>query len=299
MAEQPVELSQRKLEIEVEKLREEIGKIREDRRWWNRHLAVLGALCGVAATFLVGFSQFQDASKRNELDIRRADRDERRREVDNGLRLAQFVLDQRDDWLTTTDPEAQARFVRIVTALLPPEEASRLLAAVSTVATQAATVSALSTAAANLPAEQAQRVQQSLTAPPSTARPPTVAPPSPTPTAGPATATRPDAPELPALTVFGHAPDGVDRGAAQRIVSALPRALRAAVVERVGDRGPRETGEVRIYSPGQRAAAERIVVALGPLTERELGRAVPFRIVDISGSYRNLPTDRLEIWFPR
>ncbi len=297
MAEQPVELSQRKLEIEVEKLREEIGKIREDRRWWNRHLAVLGALCGVAATFLVGFSQFQDSSKRNELDIRRADRDERRREVDNGLRLAQFVLDQRDDWLMTADPEAQARFVRIVTALLPPEEASRLLAAVSTVATQAATVSALSTAAASLPAEQAQRVQQSLTAPPSTAPPPAPTPtPGPTPAPGPAPAARPD---LPALIVFGHAPDAVDRGAAQRIVAALPQALRAATVERVGDRGPRGTGEVRIYSPEQRTTAERIIEALGPLTERELGRTVPFRIVDISGNYRNLPTDRLEIWFPR
>ncbi len=291
MAEQPVELSQRKLEIEVEKLREEIGKIREDRRWWNRHLAVLGALCGVAATFAVGFSQFQDSSKRNELDIHRADRDERRREVENGLRLAQFVLDRREDWLTTTDPEAQARFVRIVSALLPPDEASRLLVAVSTVATQAATVSALGTAAASLPPPQAQRVQQSLTAPSATATRPT-APAQPSP--GPAAQ-----PDLPPLTVFAHVPDAVDRGAAQRIVASLPPALRAAGVERVGDRGPRDTGEVRIYSPDQRATAERIVAALGPLSERELGRAVPFRIVDISGSYRNLPTDRLEIWFPR
>lgn len=291
MADQPEELSRRKLKIEVEKLREEIAKIREDRRWWNRHLAVLGALCGVAATFLVGFSQFQrDSRKRNELDINRANREEGRREVESGLRLAQFVLDRRDDWLTTTDPEAQARFVRIVNELLPPKESSRLLAAVSTVATQAATVSALSTAAASLPAEQAQRVQQSLNAPPSTA--PTLVP-------RPPAASRSDAPALPALIVFAHVPDGVDRGAAQRIIAALPPALRAAGVERVGERGPRETGEVRIYSPDQRAAAERIIAALGPLTERELGRAVPFRIVDISGNYRNLPTDRLEIWFPR
>jgi len=61
----------------------------------------------------------------------------------------------------------------------------------------------------------------------------------------------------------------------------------------------RETGEVRYYRPADSAAATALARQLEAAVLARDGRRISFRPVDISRSFPNLPTGRMEVWFPQ
>ena len=103
------------------------------------------------------------------------------------------------------------------------------------------------------------------------------------------------------LVVFVHVARRDDRAGAAAIASSLGPEWPLAGVEYVPAWGAqaRTTGEVRYYRPGDAAAAADLARLLVAETRVRTGKEVAFRAIDISRTFPNLPTGRIEVWFPQ
>lgn len=269
-----------KLEREIEKLREDVAKTRQDRSLYNRHLPALGPLLGVLATFTVGYitydlgrSQQAATEAREQAAQRLREREDERQATEAGLRLAQFALGHRSEFLDGS-PDAQQRFVGLVTALLDPEPRAKLLAGLKLIATQAPVLDRIGQAQQTLPGQAAP--------------------------AAAAKETR--------LTLYAHVARPQDRDAAARVLDQVAELDRArntspaidrAVIEFVPPAVPLQAVELRFYHEDQRATAEQVGGLLREAAQLE--GVSGFAAVDvryIGDRYGELPRGRAEVWFP-
>jgi hypothetical protein len=269
-----------KLRIEKQKLAEEARKLQGDRHWWVRHVAVAGALCGVLATSMLGYSQFQDSRAKNALDAERAIRADhrqtlelQRQQLETRLKLVEFGLKNGQEFLGG-DLDRQRRFVLLVRGLMPDAEAMLLLDTLGRVATQAPIVSLIAQ----------ERTSLSTTG-----------------TAAGAAAAPGSQPPAEQLRVFSHIWEDNDRRLAVEIVAGLGEQFPSGGVEYVSswNARPRAAGEVRFYRSAQAPTARALADLLRERTRAATGQEVEFRAVDISGTYPNLPGGRVEVWFPK
>src|SRR6185312_8464098 len=191
------------------------------------------------------------------------------------------------------------RAVRLVQALLPPDEAGRMLDAIGNAATQAEVLSEVAHSKQQLAVSDAVAPRPVATgiAPVRPPPMPVVAPPPPPPSGPqPVPALAPPAtPGLP-LTIYYHVQRADDRELASAVAGAVaPRQFRSAGIQ-VIPQGP-SSAQVRYYKPAQKAAAQALADLLSQQLETLTGKAVPFRPVDISATFPNLPSDRMEVWF--
>lgn len=270
-----------KLSTEIEKLREDVAKTRQDRGVYNRHLPAIGPLLGVLATFAVGYvtydlgrSQQAATEGRERAAEKLREREDERQATEMGLRLAQFALANRTEFLEGS-PEAQQRFVGLVTELLDPEPRAKLLAGLKLIATQAPVLDRIGQAQQTLPARAA-----------------------PPPVAGQETR----------LTLYTHVVRAQDRDEAHRLLDRakelaqarnLVPAIGQEVIELVPSAAPRQGVEVRFYHEDQRAAAQQIAGLLREAAQQEgVGGFADVHVEHIRGRYGELPRGRAEVWFP-
>jgi hypothetical protein len=215
------------------------------------------------------------ALKRIELHIR---------QVESGINLSQFAINQRALFLSANADE-QVRAIRLVLALLPNEEARRMLDAYGKLATQAAVLN------------EVEESRQVLAATPPIATP------------GPSAATpvrRPSPPvgsPLPAptdqrLTIYYHVQRSEDRDLANQVAGFVAQDQFPSAGVQLIPEGP-SAAQVRYYKPGQKGAAETLARRLSAQIHELTGEDVAFKAVDISATFPNLPSDRMEVWFAR
>ena len=269
-----------KLSTEIEKLREDVAKTRQDRGLYNRHLPALGPLLGVLATFIVGYVTYdlgrsqQAATESRERSAQRLrEREDERQATEAGLRLAQFALANRSEFLEGS-PDAQGRFVGLVTELLDPEPRAKLLAGLKLIATQAPVLDRIG---------QAQRTLPRRAAPPAEA-------------------------QDTHLTLYAHVARPQDRDDARRILDRVAELDRArnlspaidrAVIEVVPSAAPLGAVELRFYHQDQRATAEQVAGLLREAVRQEGVGGIPDVSVQYVGDrYGALPRGRAEVWFP-
>jgi hypothetical protein len=101
--------------------------------------------------------------------------------------------------------------------------------------------------------------------------------------------------------VFSHIWEENDRRLAGEIVAGLGEQFPSAGVEYVPswNAKPRVAGEVRFYRTAQEPTARALADMLRERTRAATGREVEFRALDISGTFPNLPSGRVEVWFPK
>lgn len=263
-----------KLSTEIEKLREDVAKTRQDRGLYNRHLPALGPLLGVLATFVVGYVTFELGRSQQEAAQRLREREDERQATESGLRLAQFALANRTEFLEGS-PEAQQRFVSLVTELLDPEPRAKLLAGLKLIATQAPVLDRIGQAQQTLPGR---------------------------------------APAQPAgaqdarLLLYPHIVRAQDRDEVHRVLGRarelarernLPALIEHGNIEVVATGAPQQGVEIRIYYEDQRAAAEQAALLLREAAQQEgVGRFSDVTVKYIGDRYGNLPRGRAEVWFP-
>lgn len=270
-----------KLSTEIEKLREDVAKTRQDRGLYNRHLPALGPLLGVLATFTVGYvtydlgrSQQRAAEGRERAAERLREREDERQATESGLRLAQFALANRSEFLEGS-PEAQQRFVGLVTELLDPEPRAKLLAGLKLIATQAPVLDRIGQAQQALPARAPAK--------PAEARD-----------------TR--------LTLYSHIARAQDRDDARRVLDRVTELDRArnlspaidrAVIELVPSAAAPQAVELRFYHEDQRATAEQVAGLLREAAQQEgVNGLSDVRVEYVGDRYGALPRGRAEVWFP-
>lgn len=108
-------------------------------------------------------------------------------------------------------------------------------------------------------------------------------------------------PHVTSLQVFAHVADKGDSAAAEAIGRNLGPQWPLAGVEYVPAWGSqlRTAGEVRYYRPDDKSAATKLAGALEAATRSRTGSAIPFKAIDISKTFPNLPGGRIEVWFPQ
>ncbi len=324
-SEQPGEASDLEgVTLQREKLRAEVRKLKVDNSLANR---LFTTILSVSAVVIAG-SQIWMAAQQREADQVRADHDETLkqielhiRQVESGLKLSQFAIDQRTLFLAASADE-QVRAVRLVQALLPPEEAGRMLDAMGKVATQAEVLSEVALGKQQLSSYQSPLVRSTpAPSPPQVSPPPAPpAPRSPAPASSapaPAQSTAANAPGpaaspavtpqvVPApaaiaglpLTLYYHVQRAEDRDLANAVAAALaPQKFPSAGVQII-PQGPTQA-QVRYYKPAQKEAAQALAELLSQQVSAQTGAAVPFKPVDISATFPNLPGGRMEVWFAR
>ena len=271
--------------LQREKLEAEVRKLKVDNSLANR---LFTTILSVSAVLIAG-SQMWMAYQQRSADRARADRDEslkqielHLRQVESGINLSQFAINQRALFLSS-DADEQIRAVRLVQALLPSDEALRMLDAYGKLATQAQVLS------------EVELGKQTLAAAPVTATP---APPATAPTP-PVTGTSPPPVDTAQqrLTIYYHVQRSEDRDLANQVASSVATAgdFPAAGVQLI-PRGP-ASAEVRYYKTSQAAAAEMLARMLTAQVLALTGKEVAFRARDISKMFPNLPSDRMEAWF--
>ena len=129
--------------LQREKLEAEVRKLKVDNSLANR---LFTTILSISAVLIAG-SQMWMAYQQRSADRARADRDEslkqielHLRQVESGISLSQFAINQRALFLSA-DADEQIRAVRLVRALLPNDEALRMLEAYGKLATQAQVLS--------------------------------------------------------------------------------------------------------------------------------------------------------------
>ena len=273
--------------LQREKLEAEVRKLKVDNSLANR---LFTTILSVSAVLIAG-SQMWMAYQQRSADRARADRDEslrqielHLRQVESGINLSQFAINQRALFLSS-DADEQIRAVRLVQALLPSDEALRMLDAYGKLATQAQVLS------------EVELGKQTLAAAPVIATP---APPATSPTP-PVTRTSPPPVDETArgqrLTIYYHVQRSEDRDLANQVASSVAATgdFPAAGVQLIS-RGP-TSAEVRYYKASQAAAAEMLARMLTAQVLALTGKEVAFRARDISKMFPNLPADRMEVWF--
>ena len=271
--------------LQREKLEAEVRKLKVDNSLANR---LFTTILSVSAVLIAG-SQMWMAYQQRSADRARADRDEslkqielHLRQVESGINLSQFAINQRALFLSS-DADEQIRAVRLVQALLPSDEALRMLDAYGKLATQAQVLS------------EVELGKQTLAAAPVTATP---VPPATAPTP-PVTRTSPPPVDTAQqrLTIYYHVQRSEDRDLANQVASSVATAgdFPAAGVQLI-PRGP-ASAEVRYYKTSQAGAAEMLALRLTAQVLALTGKEVAFKARDISRMFPNLPSDRMEVWF--
>ena len=272
--------------LQREKLEAEVRKLKVDNSLANRLFTTILSLSAV----LIAGSQIWMAYQQRSADLARADRDEslkqielHLRQVESGINLSQFAINQRALFLSS-DADEQIRAVRLVQALLPSDEALRMLDAYGKLATQAQVLS------------EVELGKQVLAAAPVIATPAPAA----TPATPPVTGTSPppvdETARVQRLTVYYHVQRSEDRDLANQVASRVaPDEFRSAGVQLI-TRGP-ASAEVRYYKTSQAAAAEMLAQRLTAQVLALTGKEVAFKARDISAMFPNLPSDRMEVWF--
>ena len=272
--------------LQREKLEAEVRKLKVDNSLANR---LFTTILSISAVLIAG-SQMWMAYQQRSADRARADRDEslkqielHLRQVESGINLSQFAINQRALFLSA-DADEQIRAVRLVRALLPNDEALRMLDAYGKLATQAQVLS------------EVELGKQILAAAPVIATP---APPA-TPPTPPVTSTSPTPADATApgqrLTIYYHVQRSEDRDLANQVASTVaPGEFPSAGVQLI-PRGP-ASAEVRYYKTSQAGAAEMLALRLTAQVLALTGKEVAFKARDISRMFPNLPSDRMEVWF--
>ena len=270
--------------LQREKLEAEVRKLKVDNSLANR---LFTTILSVSAVLIAG-SQMWMAYQQRSADRARADRDEslrqielHLRQVESGINLSQFAINQRALFLSS-DADEQIRAVRLVQALLPSDEALRMLDAYGKLATQAQVLS------------EVELGKQTLAAAPVTATP---VPPATAPTP-PVTGTSPPPVDTAQqrLTIYYHVQRSEDRDLANQVASTLAQGEFPAAGVQLIPRGP-ASAEVRYYKTSQAAAAEMLARRLTEQVLALTGKEVAFKARDISRMFPNLPSDRMEVWF--
>jgi hypothetical protein len=292
---QPPVLSQpeRKIDsLQQEKLEAEVRKLKVDNSLLNR---LLTTILPISAVLIAG-SQMRMAYLQQEADGVRALHDAELkaielhiRQVESGVNLSQFAINQRALFLSS-DVDEQVRAIRLVRALLPTDEARRMLDAYGKLATRAEVLSEVEQGKQDLAAASA------VVSPVSPATTPAARPPSPV-TKSPTEAAS-DIAAGQRLTIYYHVQRVEDRDLANQVAGVVAQGQFPPAGVQLVPQGP-SSAQVRYYKPGQKGAAE---ILARRLTEQLLaltGKDVAFEARDISGSFPNLPSDRMEVWFAR
>jgi hypothetical protein len=272
--------------LQREKLEAEVRKLKVDNSLANR---LFTTILSVSAVLIAG-SQMWMAYQQRSADRARADRDEslkqielHLRQVESGINLSQFAINQRALFLSA-DADEQIRAVRLVRALLPNDEALRMLDAYGKLATQAQVLS------------EVELGKQSLAAAPVAVTPAPPATPPPTPVTGPSPTPVGETAPGQRLTIYYHVQRSEDRDLANQVAGTVaPDGFPSAGVQLI-PQGP-SSAEVRYYKTGQAAAAEMLARSLTAQVLALTGKEVVFKPRDISRSFPNLPSDRMEVWF--
>jgi hypothetical protein len=300
-------------DLEREKLRAEVRKLKVDNSLANRLFTTIlsGAAVAIAVSQIWMASQQRAAdnaraSQQRAVDDARAKNDETLKEIDlhikqveSGLKLSQFAIDQRTLFLAASADE-QVRAVRLVQALLPRLEAGLMLDAMGKVATQAEVLSEVETGQrqlANAAPPQSRPTVPSTVPPPQVAQPTTTlsTPATPQPSQ-PGVSSAPVAISGLPLTIYYHVQRAEDRELASAVAGSLtPQHFPSAGIQLI-PQGP-SAAQVRYYKPAQKAAAQALAQMLTQQLETLTGKEVAFKSVDISATYPNLPSDRMEVWF--
>jgi hypothetical protein len=280
--------------LQREKLEAEVRKLKVDNSLANR---LFTTILSVSAVLIAG-SQMWMAYQQRAADGVRANRDEdlkqielHIRQVESGISLSQFAINQRALFLSA-DVDEQVRAVRLVRALLPRDEALRMLDAYGKLATEAPVLSEVEQGKQALAAAP---VTATTPAPAATPPSPPVTRPSPAPVDGIAPGQQP--------TIYYHVQRSEDRDLANQVAGivatrrdpAEPAEFPSAGVQ-VIPHGP-SSAEVRYYKTGQAGAAEMLTRRLTAEVLALTGKDVAFKARDISRMFPNLPSDRMEVWF--
>jgi hypothetical protein len=282
--------------LQREKLVAEIRNLKVDNSLANRLFTTILSLSAVAIAVSQiwmarqqGFDQraqaIQDEElKKIELHIR---------QVESGLKLSQFAIDERSLFLSPSVDE-QVRAVRLVQAMLPPEEARSMLEAIGKIATQAEVLSVVETGKQQLSEEAGTRAPSQAT-PTALAAPPPAASASQQPAVPPAAASHLPGAFAGNLTVYFHVQRQDDRDLANAVAGSLPAQFPSAGVQLI-PRGPL-SAQVRYYKPDQTTQAKELAKQLAEQVKSLTGADVTFQPFDIGKTFPNLPSDRVEVWF--
>lgn len=138
--------------LQREKLVAEVRRLKVENSPLTRlFTAVLSgsAVVIAACQIYMAYIQNQAENTRAERDAFLKETEVHVREVEGGLKLSQFAIDQRDS-LFSPNPGDQVRVVQLVTVLLPDKEAKQILEVVRTTTTQAEVLNQVAVATQSL-----------------------------------------------------------------------------------------------------------------------------------------------------
>ncbi len=291
----------RKLELEVRKLEEDLSV-------WSRIAAIVIPIAlfaiGAAQTY-IAWSDFKTKGVREQADLDL-------KQIESGMKLVDFVTNEAGH-IRSGDPDDARQTVTYVSALLPPDMACQILNAL---VLQRQSANDLSDYAVSMKAQIAQAAQPP---PPSCLTKPREAqdaaliaiatakvqpdsrltvqsqPPA------PANATSCPAPATPGeLAVYYQIVRKEDRKLASSIGFQMPVQFPSAGIEYVSEPQPsQQQPEVRFYYPDQKPQADYLACLLTrAYAETVPGTNVQFKSRSLASQYKNLPTKRIEVWFP-
>lgn len=310
MAETEIErdLARRRAEAEIAKLEAEAARARREGRGIGARVGVVVSVATVLTSLVIGGSQVWLAHLKDQ-------NDRRLREVDLGLKTAEFVLAKQDTFLAVS-ADGQRAFVGLVVDIFPPEDARRVLRRFGRAVTQAGPAAAVCSALTRLGAA-ADAEALGCTGEPMPVQiaqaPPTAAPPAQP--AQPSAYERmerralaqqrapdpcadlPDPTER-ELRVFIHVARDRDRV----LLLEHPRALATvpwpiAPIETVA-KGTPDQAEIRYYFPDQCRLAVALARWMAHGLEAAGARIGEVGVRYLGVNYRNLPRGRIEVWLP-
>lgn len=273
--------------LQREKLEAEVRKLKVDNSLANRLFTTILSVSAVviaASQMWMAFQQRAADSARAEHDAALKQIELHIRQVESGISLSQFAINQRALFLSA-DADEQVRAIHLVLALLPNDEARRMLDAYGKLATQAPVLNEVEQSRQVLAAAPAIAAPAPLAATPVGRPSPPVSSPSP-------------APADQRLTIYYHVQRSEDRDLANQIAAVVAQGQFPSAGVQLIPQGP-SSAQVRYYKPGQKAAAEMLAERLTAQVHAVTGQDVAFKPADISATYPNLPSDRMEVWFAR
>jgi len=311
----------------------ELRKLRWDLSFWAKAAAVAIPI----AAFIVSASQVWIAYRDIQSKEEQGARDLELKAIESGVRMVEFT-NAETDLLLSSDPDKQARALTYASTLLPPKQACVIINAVIIASHGRSgfiePARRIREVIADRTRDQAQTtprecqddtvfdtqnkiaiaiVQATQTVVSSnyalSASPvaePTAVPPPPA-----AVPTGPKCPE-PAnaaklkLAVYYQIVATEDREKASRIGFDMPEQFPSAGIEYVRSVDPaKQQPQVRFYYPDQKPAAEWLACLLTEAYRRVVGhkprigdKDVDFTPVPLGDRYKNLPPNRVEVWFP-
>jgi hypothetical protein len=295
-------------QLAAEKLLLETHKLREDLSVWSRIAAIVIPIAvffiGAAQTY-IAWSDWKSKGMREQLDLDL-------KKIDNGVKLVEFATAEAAH-LRSPDPDEARQTITYVGALLPPDMACQILSAL---VLHARVADELSEFAASTKEQIAQATQpppepctvksrdkqdDALIAIAKSQREasnvPSTQPPART---NAPTCTAPASQDDVSLVVFYQIMRKEDRTLASTIGFQMPSEFPSAGIEYVAQPNPsKQRPEVRYYYTNQKANADYLACLLtAAYADVTHAVNVKFEARSLEGQYKNLPTKRVEVWFP-